>query len=157
MSEEVTTETTEVEEGDWAKLKQAHAAEVAELKEKLSTLQPLAVEKAVSQAGFNPDSPEGKALSRLADDGADSEAVKNLAVELGFEATTQDSPKHEPTKEERAAQEFADRQSHLSQTTVSDEPPTDLEKIAEAEAKANETGDWSEVMRLKIQGMTVGG
>lgn len=154
MSEEVqeTTEQTD-EEKNFAALRE----KVETYEARIAELSPLAKEKAVREAGFNPDTPEGKALSRLAGDEADADAVKNLAVELGFEATTQDSPKHEPTKEERAAQEFADRQSHLSQTTVSDEPPTDLEKIAEAEAKANETGDWSEVMRLKIQGMTVGG
>lgn len=153
MSEEVqeTTEQTD-EEKNFAALRE----KVETYEARIAELSPLAKEKAVREAGFNPDTPEGKALSRLAGDEADAEAVKNLATELGFEAS-QEETKHEPTPNERAAQEFADRQSQLSQTTVSDEPPTDLEKIAEAEAKANETGDWSEVMRLKIQGMTVGG
>lgn len=143
MSEETqeTTEELSDKELNFAKLREQKEA----LEARVAELSPLAVEKAVREAGFAPDTPEGKALSRLAGDNPDADAVKNLAVELGFEASPEEQ-KHEPTPNERAAQEFADRTSELSQVTTSDEPPDLNSQIAEAEAE----GDWGKSMALKL-------
>lgn len=127
--------------------------ELKQAKARIAELSPLAVEKAVREAGFAPDTPEGKALSRLAGDNADTESVRNLAVELGFEASTQEQ-KHEPTPNERAAQEFADRQSALNSVTQPDNPPTFADNIAELNgliATAKAAGNHPEVRRLNQQ------
>lgn len=149
MSDETqeTTEQTDEERNFEALRKRAEAAE-ARVKE----LSPLAVAKAVSDAGFNPDTPEGKALARLAGDNPDPESVKNLATELGFEASQE--PKHEPTPNERAASEFANRQSQLNQVTVADEPEDINSEIAGLETAlkaARAARNWDEARAIGEQ------
>lgn len=147
MSEEENTETQSDKEQNFAALREKLEATEARLKE----LEPLAVEKAVQAAGFDPNTPEGKALSRLAGSDSDAEAVKNLATELGFEAVEQDSPP-DLSPNERAAQEFAERKQELDSVTQSDEPSDLGNQIAEAEAAAAKgEGDWSQVTALKLQ------
>jgi hypothetical protein len=111
----------------------------------------LKVAQTVREAGFDPDTPAGKALSRLADADSDAETVKNLAAELGFEA---EPPPSELTKEERAAQEFANRKADLQSVTTPDNPPNFDDQIAELNgliAVAKAAGNTLEVRRLNTQ------
>lgn len=151
MSEENNAEMSE-KEVNFGKLKEQHASEVDELKSQLAALQPLAVEKAVRSAGFDPDTPAGRALARLTDASADAETVKNLAAELGFEASS--SQKHEPTQNERAAQEFADRTANLNSVSQSDTPVDINDQIAETESAlraARAARKWDEVRAIGEQ------
>jgi hypothetical protein len=102
------------------------------LEARLAELEPLAVAQAVRSAGFDPDTPEGKALSRLAQAGADAEAVKSLAEELGFEAGTRKPQLNEFQQEQWDA---AQRQQALNSITSSDTPPTLESQIAELDLK----------------------
>lgn len=140
MSEE-TVETQENSQADnFAALRAQKEALEAELR-------PLKVEKAVRDAGFDPSTPEGKALSRLAEVDATADTVKNLAAELGFEvrSTVELNPN------ERAAQEFAARQADLASVTSSDALPDLNQQVAEAEnAAARGEGDWNTVVDLKL-------
>ena len=101
---------------------------------------------AVSAAGFSPDSPEGKALHRLAlsEVDVDADKVKALADELGFEIV---APKPELTATEQAAVAGSQRQQDLNSVTTSDGPPSSDQAIAEAEA----AGDYGLSGRLKLQ------
>ena len=117
--------------------------QLAEKDARLAELEPLAVEKAVRSAGFDPDTPAGKALARLAVPGSDADAVKSLAEELGFEAASR--PVLTPT--EQAAVQSADGLRDLNSVTSSDEPPTANQAIEEAQA----AGDWGLSGRLKLQ------
>lgn len=150
MSEETTTEEmSDDKEQNLAALR----AKAEALEAQLAALQPLAVEKAVRSAGFDPDTPAGRALARLTDSSADAETVKSLAAELGFEASTA-SPKHEPTKEERAAQEFADRTSRLNSVTTSDTPLDIDGEIAATQSALNAARaakNWDEVRAVGEQ------
>jgi hypothetical protein len=140
MSEETTTEPTEkTPEQSFAELR-------TQRDDALSELRPFRAEKAVTEAGFPLDSPEGKALRALAlrEDGVDADKVKNLAEEFGFETP---APKVELTPNERAAQEFANRQADLGSVTTSDEPPDVATEVAELEA----AGKWAEAGQRKLQ------
>lgn len=116
------------------------------LEAQIAELSPLKVAQTVREAGFDPDTPAGKALSRLADASSDAESVKALAAELGFEA---EAPTPALSKDERAAQEFGQRQSDLAAVTTSDIPPNMTDQIAEAE----EAGDWNKSVGLKLQSL----
>jgi len=132
MSEETQEVVEELSDKEMNFRKLEARAEAAEAR--LAELAPLAVEKAVRSAGFDPDTPEGRALTRIAASDADADAVKGLAEELGFEASksqTQLSPN------ERAAQEFGNRTADLNSVTTSDEPQSLDQLIAEADAAGN--------------------
>lgn len=139
MSEETQTDQTD-KELNFEKLREKNEA----LEAQLAELSPLKVAQTVRAAGFDPDTPAGKALSRLADANSDAESVKNLAAELGFEVV---DPAPVLSKEERAAQEFANRQADLGSVTTSDEPPDVATEVAELEA----AGNWAEAGRRKLQ------
>ena len=55
------------------------------LEARIAELEPLAVEKAVRDAGYNPVSPEGRTLVRLSKVGDTAATVQALAEEIGFE------------------------------------------------------------------------
>lgn len=124
MSEETTTEemSEKTQADNFAELRAQKEALEAELR-------PLRAEKAVVSAGFDPTTPEGKALTRLALTEADVDAdkVKGLAEELGFEAS---KPKPALSPNERAAQEFSGRLSDLNSVTTSDDPGNIATQIA---------------------------
>lgn len=132
MSEE---ENTEVDEQTDKEINFQKAREKIErLEARNAELEPLAVERAIREAGHDPFSPAGKALARIAPPGADADTVKSLAEELGFEA-----PPERPVlnQNERAAQEFSSRAADLASVTTSDTPPTVDDQIAEAYAEGN--------------------
>lgn len=140
MSEDTITEETDSKQAEnFAALREQKEALEAELR-------PLRAEKAVTSAGFDPATPEGKALTRLAlaESDVDADKVKNLAEELGFETP---SPKAELSKNERAAQEFAIRAADMEAVTTSDGPSGPDQAIKDAEA----AGDWGLSARLKLQ------
>lgn len=109
-------------------------AKAEALEAQLAALKPLAVEKTVREAGFDPATPAGKALVRLADESADADAVKALAAELGFE-TAPPAERHEPTQEEKATQAFADKLSQLNSVTTSDTPTDWTNKVYELQTE----------------------
>lgn len=139
-------ETTDKDQNFEALRKKSEALEA-----QVAALAPLKVAQTVREAGFDPDTPAGKALSRLADAESDAEAVKNLAAELGFEV---EEPQTQLTKEERAAQEFANRSRDLQSVSSSDNPPSFDDQMAELNgliATAKAAGNHSEVRRLNQQ------
>lgn len=148
MSEE-NTEKTDKDQNFENLRKKAEALEA-----RVAELEPLARAKLVAEAGFAPDTPAGKALSRLAPSDADVDAVRNLAEELGFEAAAPEEKKPELSKEERAAQHFADQKADLQSVTTSDEPQTiddDLAELQAALAKARAAGQWDEARAIGKQ------
>lgn len=134
MSEENTPNS---QEENFAALRAQKEALEAELR-------PLKVEKAVTSAGFDPTTPEGKALTRLAlaESDVDAEKVKSLAEELGFDNTPPPAPKLNQT--EQAMAQLADRQAQLGSVTTPDDS-ANRDEIAEVQAALNaarENGDW---------------
>ena len=145
MSEQTTEKTDK--ELNFERLREKNEA----LEARNAELEPLAVARLVAEAGFAPDTPAGKALSRLTPSEADVETVRNLAAELGFEV---EEPTPQLTKEERAAQEFANRSSALNSVTTSDTPPTFDDQVNELNgliAVAKAAGNQFEVRRLNTQ------
>lgn len=146
MSEETQTTEEKTQADNFAALrkeKEALEAQVAELT-------PLKVAQIVKEAGFDPDTPAGKALSRLATPDSDTEAVRNLAEELGFEAEGQ-SAAPTLTPEEQAFQASENRKSELQSVTTSDEPDTLDDQIAEATAAlsaARAAKNWEEARAI---------
>jgi len=126
------------------------------LEAQLAELQPLKVAQTVRAAGFDPDTPAGRALSRLADANSDVDAVWNLATELGFTTDDDTSPTPPATlsQNERAAQEFAQRQNALSSVVTSDTPPTfdnQVDELNKLISIAKASGNNLEVRRLNSQ------
>lgn len=147
MSEENTEKTDK--DQNFEKLRQ----KVEALEARNAELEPLAVAKLVAEAGFAPDTPAGKALARLASSDSDVDAVRNLAEELGFEAATEDKA---PvlSKEERAAQHFADKAADLQSVSTSDEPQDIDSQIADLEAslrQARAAQKWDDVRTIGNQ------
>lgn len=143
MSEEI-TETTEQtdEEKNFAELRK----QKEELESQVQELSAFKVNETVRQVGLDPNTGNGAALKELLGSDASEEKAQELVAKFGWQADEPESEKHEPTPNERAAQEFADRTSELSQVTTSDEPPDLNSQIAEAEAE----GDWGKSMALKL-------
>ena len=139
MSED-TTEGLSDKEMNFEKLRQKTEG----LEARLAELEPLAVAKAVREAGFNPDADRGKALADLVGPGATVEKVKEVAARYGWEP---EPPRPVLTATEQAALSSADRLSALNSVTTSEPPVTLVSQIKEAEAK----GDWSTVTRLNSQ------
>lgn len=144
MSEENTTEEKTPEQS---------FAELRAQKEALeSELRPLKVERAVRDAGFDPSTPEGKALSRLADIEADGEKVKALAEELGFEAS---KPAPSLNVNETVAATLAARGAEIASVTTSDNPATTVnDEISEVQAALNAARaakNWDEAKALGQQ------
>lgn len=141
MSEE-TTEQQELtdKELNFEKLRQKNE----ELEAQIQSLAPLKVAQTIRDAGFDPDSPDGKALSRLVDQTADVDKVKEVAADIGFEPP---EPKAELSETEQAVQAGADKVAALNQVTSSDGPPDDAAEIQELEAE----GKWADAGRKKLQ------
>jgi hypothetical protein len=104
------------------------------LEAELAALRPLKTAQTVKEAGFDPDSPAGKALTRLAAD-SDVEGVKSLAAELGFEVG---NIERQPTAVEAAAVAAGDQFASFNQTTTSDEPVDVNGQIAELQAQIHQ-------------------
>jgi hypothetical protein len=130
MSEDIAEVVEEQSDKELNFAKLRSRAEAAEAR--LAELEPLAIAHAVRSAGFDPDTPEGKALSRLATAGADADAVKTLAEELGFEAGSKRPQLNEFQQEQWDA---AQRQQNLHSFTSPDAPPTVEAQIAELDAQ----------------------
>ena len=139
MSED-TTEGLSDKEMNFEKLRQKTEG----LEARLAELEPLAVAKAVREAGFNPDADRGKALADLVGPGATVEKVKEVAARYGWEP---EPPRPVLTQTEQAALSSADRLSALNSVTTPDNPTTLVDEIKDAEAK----GDWKTVERLNSQ------
>lgn len=147
MSEEQTetTEQPEVEVSDkeinFQKLREQKEALEAEL----ANLRPLQTKETLRQAGFDPDSSEGKALS-VAIKAGEVEAnpdqiVEYAGSEFGWE------PKPRLTETEAAQVEGSKRLEAVRQVTQSDGPQDTQSLIAEAE----QSGDWYSSMQLKVR------
>jgi hypothetical protein len=136
MSEVTIEEGEKTQADNFAALREKYEAAVAELR-------PLKARDAVSAAGFNPNSPEGKALHRLAlaETDVDAEKVKALADELGFEVTP---PKPELTPTEQAAVAGAQKQAALNTVTTSDEPADIASQIADLD---------QQIMKARAEGL----
>ena len=135
--------TTEVSEQDPANNSNLRH-QLEEANNRLAELEPLAVAKAVREAGFNPDADRGKALADLVGPGATVEKVKEVAARYGWEP---EPPRPVLSPTEQAALSSADRLSALNSVTTPDNPTTLVDEIKAAEAK----GDWSLVTRLNSQ------
>lgn len=138
--------TVDDKEANFAALR----AEKEALAEQLAALQPLAVERAVRSAGFDPDTPEGKALTRLSTVDSDADAVRSLAEELGFEAAK--PPQLNPT--EQAMAQVADRSAQLGSVSVSDSPSTvddEITGLQAALAAARTAKNWDEAKAIGAQ------
>lgn len=95
------------------------------------TLRPLRIEKAIREAGFDPDSPEGKALARMAPTEVDADAVKTLAGEIGFEAPQQ------MTAAQQEAATQAKVAGEVGKVASGDSPPTTEDKTEQAMTDRN--------------------
>ena len=129
MSEEFETDQVQSDkEANFAALRAEREALEAELR-------PLKVEKAVRDAGFDPATPEGKALSKLLGSDATGEKARELAADIGWEPP---QPRRELTPEERVTLAGADKIAALNASSTSDAPPNfdDLVRDAEARLKA---------------------
>lgn len=146
MSEEQ-TETTEQspevsdKEINFQKLREQKEALEAEL----ASLRPLQTKETLRQAGFDPDTPEGKALS-VAIKAGEVEANPDQIVayagsEFGWE------PKPRLTETEATQVEGSKRLEAVRQVTQSDGPQDTKALIAEAE----QSGDWMTAMQLKVR------
>src|SRR3990167_4040831 len=139
MSEN-TTEVSEQDPANNANLRH----QLEEANTRLAELEPLAVAKAVREAGFNPDADRGKALADLVGPGATVEKVKEVAARYGWEP---EPPRPVLTQTEQAALSSADSLRTLNSVTTSEPEVTLVSQIKEAEAK----GDWATVTRLNSQ------
>lgn len=141
MSDEVTTETTETDqEKNWRAMEERVKALEAENTE----LRPLAVAKAVKEAGFDPDSDKGRVLADLLGDQRDKEKVLEVAAKYGWEPQ---EPAPVLNENERVAASLAERTAQLNSVTSSDTPPSLDQMIAEAQ----EAGNTSLAIRLMTQ------
>lgn len=149
MSEpnEIVEESQTDKEINFAKLRDENAA----LKAQVAELQPLAIEKAIREAGFDPASDRGKALS-LAVEAGKVDAEPSKIVDLAEQTFGwKPEPQLNPTE---VAQAAAAQTSHAIQTqSGADEPPNVGDQIAEAEAK----GDWGTAVNLKLASLFGGG
>lgn len=153
MSDEQTTETQEQtseapsdKEINFQKLREQKEA----LESELAALRPLRTKETLRQAGFDPDSAEGKALSMAIDAGkveTDPEKIVEFAgSEFGWEPRTQ------LTETEATQVEGSRRMEAVRQVTQSDGPSDVSSQIAEAE----QAGDWKKAMSLKLRSLAEG-
>jgi len=137
---------------NFAKLRQQYEAAMAELEQ----LRPLKVKETLRQAGFDPEATEGKALTLAIEAGkveADPQKIVEFAAnEFGFQ------PRVALTETEAKQVEAAARMEQVRQVTTSVQTPSADDEIA----KAEQEGDWTKAMALKLQkitpeGFSVGG
>lgn len=145
-----TTESTETPASDkelnFERLRQEKAALEAEIQR----LRPLQFKETVRQAGFDPDSGEGKSLIRdLAAGAVKAEEGQELAAVVAQYAETEYGWKAKPTLNptEQQTVQAAQTTTRLDQVAVSDDPQDLQQQIA----KAEQEGDWRTAMRLKNQ------
>lgn len=139
-----TTETTEQpqasdKELNFEKLRQQREALEAELAE----LRPLRVKETLRQAGFDPDSAEGKALSLAVEAGKVETDPTQIAEYAGSEFGWQ--PKTQLTETESTQVEASRRQQAVQQASVSDTPLDVQQQIQQLE----QDGKWQEARSLK--------
>lgn len=147
-NEQTTEQTTEPsdKEINFQKLREQKEALEAELAE----LRPLRVKETLREAGFDPSTPEGKALALAVEAGkveADSSLIAEYAgSEFGWQ------PKTALTPTEASQVEGSQRLAAARAASTSDGPPDVRQQIAEAEAE----GDREKAMRLKNAALFAG-
>jgi len=118
--------------------------------QKLAALEPLQRASVVREAGFDPDSPEGKALVRMVGDETDATKVTEMAAEIGW------APKQTLNPAEAATVAAAQAQDQLRQVSVGDVPADDIDRQIQ---EARESGNWQAAVILenrKLYGATTG-
>ena len=161
MSEQPNTESVEdVEETNenFVQLRDAYKElkrEAKELRAFRESAEPKLRASALRDAGFDPESPQAKGLLKLHEGDLDAEALKETAAAYGLapsgEGEGSEAPKPELSSEQQQAIASADRGQQLTATASPVEPQTLDERIRAAEAKAAESGDWSEWDQLQAQ------
>lgn len=142
MSEETTDKDQNFEA--LRKKSEAQEAQIAELTA-------YKVNEVVRSVNLDPNTGNGAALKELLGADVSEEKAQELVAKFGWQA---DEPSEGLTKDERAAQHFADQKADLQSVTVSDNPPNFNDQIAELNgliAVAKAAGNHSEVRRLNTQ------
>ncbi|MFQ5524365.1 MAG: hypothetical protein ACE5F5_12465 [Acidimicrobiia bacterium] len=126
---------------------QALRRKLEAVESELQRLRPLEMEKQIREAGFDPDSGEGKAiglkLSTMGDDAPkEASAIQELvAEEFGWK------PQTGLTEAESQRQQAQSRVESLRTESEPDQPLSLGDEIATAEAE----GRWEDAARLKLQ------
>lgn len=147
MSDEQTTTETPEATSDKDKNFAALRQQLDQAQAEIEALRPLRTKETLRQAGFDPDTAEGKALSLAIDAGRvepdPTQIVEFAGSEFGWEPRTQ------LTETEATQAEGSKRLEAVRQVTQSDGPSDVGSQIAEAE----QAGDWSRAMALKLRRM----
>lgn len=126
-----------------------------EAEARLEKIEPVYKASVLRDAGFDPESPRASALLKLHEGELEVEALKATASEYGLEPGEGEggqTPKPELSDEERQAIQSSDRGQQLAAHAAPVESPQTLDaRIAEAEKKAEETGNWNEFNQLQAQ------
>lgn len=134
--------------------------DLRELRTFRETAEPQLRSAAIKEAGFDPDpekSPQTKALLELHKGDISAEAFKQTAESYGLAPAAGDpgegagagAPELTPEQQQAITSEQRSEQAFSQAAPV--EPQTIDARIAAAETKAKETGDWSEWDQLQVQ------
>ncbi len=127
--------------------------ELKELRAFKSSTEPQLRTFALKDAGFDPESPQAKALLKLHDGEFTPEAIKATAGEYGFvagEAGTTADPGQQLDEAQQGALEASQRGQQLNGASSSTTPPQTTDaRLKAAEQKGRDTGDWSEFDQLQ--------
>lgn len=157
-SEQYDERDDEVTNENFVQLRDAYKElkrEAKELRAFKESAEPKLRASVLRDAGFDPESPRASALLKLHEGELEVEALKQTASEYGLEPGEGEggqTPKPELSDEERQAIQSSDRGQQLAAHAAPVESPQTLDaRIAEAEKKAEETGNWNEFNQLQAQ------
>ena len=130
--------------------------DLRELKAFKDETEPKLRNSALKDAGFDPESGPAKALLKIHEGEFEPEALKATASEYGLTPPgsegTEGTPPAQLSEEDKQAIASHERgQQAFAQGTPAQPPQTMEGRLEAAEAKANETGDWSEWDRLQVE------
>lgn len=109
---------------------------------------------ALKEAGFDPESGPAKALLKLHDGELTADALQATATEYGLASGEQPPGQPAATQlsdEQQQAIDAHQRGQQLAAQAAPVEPQTMDAKIAAAEQKGRDTGDWSEFDQLQVE------
>lgn len=152
-----TQENTEVEsnESEGSALRRQLEAALTEVK----TLKTEKRERAFKDAGLDPERGIGKAVAKLYEGDIDAGAIQNFAKEEfdwepPGEGESQESGEPDQSvwtpERQQTLDDGESRRSALASGTLPSRDPSTTDRLKAAEAKAKETGDWSDWDRLAV-------
>ena len=125
-----------------------------ELEDKLNRVEPQFKGLLLNQVGIDPDSDQAQGLLTLHDGEMTVDALKETANRFGFRLGESEEapPQQQLGAEQQQAIASQERSDQVFGKGSPAQPPQTMEgRLEAAEAKANETGDWSEWDRLQVE------